>query len=77
MNLNENQFTAGFNAGYLLAEYEPKMLTVLLKEIQPENSYITGMSSGQKEYELEQLKSNLNELEQLRHQGRKERDIDH
>jgi len=76
MKLNEKQFTAGFNSGYLLAEYEPQLLTALLKEIRPVNSYVSGMSFGQKEYVLEQTKSHLNELNHLRQKTRDEKDRD-
>lgn len=74
MELNEKQFITGFNAGYLLAEHEPQMLTILLKDIQPINSYISGMSFGHKEYELEQSKNNLDELNQIRRKNRDEKD---
>lgn len=74
MELNEKQFIAGFNNGYLLAEHEPKILTTLLKGIQPINSYISGLSFGQKEYELMQSKSHLSELDQLRQSSRHEKD---
>lgn len=74
MELNERQFIAGFNSGYLLAQHEPEMLTALLSQLRPLNSCISGMSWGQKEYELEQTKSNLNELDQLRLKNRKTND---
>lgn len=70
MELNENHFIAGFNSGYLLAEYEPQMLNALLKNAQPANSYISGISFGQKEYELEQTKSQLNQLVHIRQKDR-------
>ena len=47
MVLNETQFITGFNNGYLLAKFEPKLLNVVLKHIQPTNSYIMGQASGQ------------------------------
>lgn len=76
MALNETQFVTGFNSGYLLAKYEPQMLNALLKDIQPINSYVQGMSSGQKEYELLQTKSHLDELEQIRKYNRDEKDLE-
>jgi hypothetical protein len=66
MEINETQFIAGFNVGYLLAEFEPQILNTVLKKIQPINSYLTGISFGRKEFELEQSKSQLNELEKIR-----------
>lgn len=76
MELNEKQFIIGFNAGYLLAEYEPKIITVLLEQIRPVNSYISGMCLGQKEFELEQTKSHLNKLRKLRQNNREEKDVE-
>lgn len=66
MEINEKQFIAGFNSGYLLAEFEPQVLTTLLKDIKPVNSYISGLSLGQKEFELLLRKDQLTELEQIR-----------
>lgn len=66
MELNEKQYTAGFNSGYILAKHEPTLLRSLLKEISPTTSYLRGMSSGQKEYEIEFTKNRLLELEKLR-----------
>lgn len=66
MEINDKQFIAGFNSGYLLAEYEPDIITSILKDVQPTMSYISGMSFGQREYDLEQSKSQLNEVEKLR-----------
>lgn len=74
MEHDEKQFFRGFNDGYVLAEFEPLMLTVLLKNIQPFNSYISGISFGQKEFELEQTKSHLNDLGRLRQIGKDEKD---
>lgn len=66
MEINEKQFIAGFNSGYTLAKHEPTLLTSLLKDISPVTSYTQGMSSGQKEYEIEQTNDRLNELKQLK-----------
>lgn len=66
MELNEKQFTVGFNCGYLLAKYEPQTLTYILRSVQPINSYIIGLSSGKQEYELDQKNEQLKELHQIR-----------
>ncbi|MBK7357723.1 MAG: hypothetical protein IPI45_13735 [Saprospiraceae bacterium] len=63
MELNEKQFVSGFNSGFVLAEHEPAMLNILLTNIRPTNSYITGLQSGQKEYQT--YKANI-ELSNLR-----------
>jgi hypothetical protein len=72
MEKNEKQFISGFNAGYLMAEYEPQMLTTLLKSVQPVNSYISGMTFGQKEYELESTKTRIGELDNLRNKNKED-----
>ncbi|MCC6754000.1 MAG: hypothetical protein IT266_08470 [Saprospiraceae bacterium] len=76
MESNEKQFITGFNSGYLLAEYEPQLLSSLLKDIQSGNSYFSGLSLGQNEYEFEQSNTNLNELAQLRQKYREDKEIE-
>ncbi len=105
MEIDESKFIKGFNAGYLLAQHEPSLITNLLKSVQPTTSYISNMSFGQKEYEpqmlnsfvlnfqpvnsyisgmscglqeyvLENSKSHLNELDQLRYNKSMDKDID-
>ncbi|MBK6354265.1 MAG: hypothetical protein IPF46_12950 [Saprospiraceae bacterium] len=51
---NENQFIRGFNQGYVLAQFEPDVLTLILKNYKPINSYFSGLSFGQKEFILDQ-----------------------
>lgn len=67
-------FIKGFNCGYLLAQYEAQILTKLLRNIQPNNAYMLGVSKGQKEYELWQMKNHFTELSQLRIKNYKEKD---
>ena len=74
MEINEKQFIAGFNSGYILAEHEPNMLSILLKNVQPVNSYISGMTNGQKMYEQDYSKANLIELDNIRQKGKVEID---
>ena len=74
MIFNEIQFIKGFNAGYLLAKYEPQLLIGLLDKISPINSYVDGMSNGVKEYELERTYERLNELESLKERQSREKD---
>ena len=76
MELNEKQFITGFNNGYLLAQYEPEMLTSLLTQISPVNSYISGMTYGKKEYELELQSKQLDDLGRLRNKGKDDREAE-
>lgn len=76
MEINEKQFIKGFNHGYVLAEYEPQLLSALLKGFQTINSYTSGISYGQKEYELERTKGQLDELDKIRQESRNEKDLE-
>lgn len=76
MELNEKQFISGFNSGYLLAQYEPEMLTSLLNQISPVNSYISGMTYGKKEYELELQTNQLDDLRNIRSKGKDSREAE-
>lgn len=66
MEHNEKQYIAGFSSGYILAKHEPIMIMSLLKDVNPNTSYVQGMSSGQKEYEFERTNDRLKELEKLK-----------
>lgn len=74
MVFSEIQFIKGFNAGYLMAKYEPHLLRGMLEKISPINSYVDGMNYGEKEYELERSYDRLNELEGLKEMQSKEKD---
>lgn len=76
MEYNEQKFIAGFNSGYLLAKYEPKLLTSLISNISPINSYISGITSGKKEYELELESKKLEDLGRLRNKGKDDREAE-
>lgn len=73
MEINEQQFAKGFNDGYVLANHEPKVLNAILHNINPTNSYISGLSSGQKEFELE---TNVHDLAKLRQSRNQDRDLE-
>lgn len=69
--IDEKSFITGFNAGYLLEEYEPLTLNKVLKNIHPTNPFVSGLILGQKEY---QVYRSINELALLRKS--KDRNID-
>jgi hypothetical protein len=73
MEVNEKQFIAGFNNGYLLAEYEPQILNSILQNIKPDNSYVFGLTFGQKEYDFRKDQNHLDEFELLRQKNRDEK----
>ena len=76
MEIDESKFFKGFNAGYFLAKFEPKLLLDLLDQIRPINSYISGMNLGQKEFQFETDKSKIEELKIIRHQKDNSRDLE-
>ncbi|MCI1266520.1 MAG: hypothetical protein LKG19_08080 [Saprospiraceae bacterium] len=76
MEINETKFIKGFNTGYFLAKYEPKVLMDVLEHIHPINSYISGMNFGQQEFQIEVDKSHLKELKSIRHQKDNSRDLE-
>lgn len=75
MDIEEKRYAIGFNSGYLLAKHEPQLLNALLKNIKPINSFISGLLFGKKEYELEITNIRLNELEQLKNNNSREKDL--
>jgi hypothetical protein len=73
MEIDESKFFKGFNAGYFLAKYEPK---VLLEQIHPINSYVSGMNFGKQEFQIEVDKSQLEELKSKRYKNDNFRDLE-
>lgn len=59
MELNDKQFIAAFNSGYLLMEFEPQMFASMLNGIKPMDSNISEMMPIQKEFELPKEKNPL------------------
>lgn len=72
MEINE-LFVKGFNDGYVLANHEPNLLNSILHNISPTNSYVSGLNSGQKEFELE---TNVHDLAKLRQSRNQDRDLE-
>lgn len=73
MNNDLDLIKKGFNAGYLLAKFDPKLSSQLLKDLKDKDlPYAKGYMEGVKEYTRERLK------EQLKMQPRKkDRGKDH
>ena len=70
----EKLFAVGFNNGYLLAKYEPSLLSKIIKNVQPSAGYLEGFFSGKEEYELENNRSQMDDINRLRNISR---DRDH
>jgi hypothetical protein len=62
----EKQFVTGFNNGYLIAKYEPAISSKITKNLQPAAGYLEGFLAGKEEYEIENIKSQEKDLEQIR-----------
>ncbi len=50
------QYLKGFNQGYVLAEYTPDLVNILLKNDLPANEYFTGFKAGNEEYSIEKAR---------------------
>lgn len=70
MEDQEALFIKGFNGGYLLEQYEPNLLAKVLKTLNLSNDYLEGLSSGQKEYQQERIRLEMERLSQLRDKGK-------
>ena len=68
MNI-EKQYIEAFNNGYVLAEHEPRLLNTISKNLNPSNNYLEAFLEGKKQYELENFKSKMTELDRLRSQS--------
>lgn len=66
---DEALFIRGFNSAYILAEHEPDLLAKVLHNITPSTDYVVGLSSGQRQYQLEREARAMDQLGQLRQKG--------
>lgn len=73
MEFNEQLFIRGFNDGYILAHYEPNLLSLVIGKINQANDYFSGLISGQKEYDLE---LQINDLSKLRKSKNQDMDLE-
>jgi len=62
----EQQYSTGFNAGYLLAKYDPELLVQVTKNLTPVNDYVQGFFSGKEEYAQEKNRQQVEELRNIR-----------
>lgn len=78
MEQDEKHFIEGFNSGFILANHEPSTLSIVVKGLQSDNSYIKGLLKGQLEFEKVQSRYRLNELRRLRDKSidKKNRDME-
>ena len=65
----EKYYIQAFNNGYTLADYEPKLLNTISKNLTTSNMYINGLLDGKEQFEIEMDKVILDELSQLRNEA--------
>lgn len=77
MNNQEQQFIRGFNHGYLLARYLPDLMSKIVKSINSTSDYFQGFFSGEKEWDLENSRSQVAGLNRIRTESKsRERNIE-
>lgn len=61
MDMNEEMYIKGFNAGYFISKYEPKLSLTIIKEKSQDNIFLSGMIDSInfyiQEMQLESLKN--------------------
>jgi hypothetical protein len=62
----EKQYIQGFNNGYTLAQYEPKLLQTISQNLSASTIYLDGLVEGKEQFEIEKEKVLLDEFSQLR-----------
>ena len=65
----EKYYIQAFNNGYTLADYEPKLLNTISKNLTTSNIYLNGLLDGKAQFEIEKNKVILDELSQLRNEA--------
>ncbi len=73
MKKSIKRFIDGFNVGFLMARYCPKLADRLLGGITSSFDYLEGFRAGRAEFEQERQQEQLKELEELRN-GRHSRE---
>jgi len=76
---DQTHYVRGFNGGYLLEQFEPELLAKVMKTLDLSNDYLEGLSEGQKEFQQERIRQEIENISRLRDEGKskgqkKERD---
>jgi len=76
MNDTNNRFIAGFNAGYFMAKYCPRVIDMLTAGIRQTFDFLEGIKAGQQQYEQE-LAKEMDEIARIRNSSKDlHRDMD-
>jgi len=62
----QNRYIAGFNAGYLMTKYCPRVAAMLTAGIQQTFDFMEGIKAGQQQYEQELEQEKLDEIARIR-----------
>ena len=65
----EKYYIKGFNSSYILAKHKPILLNKITRSLTPSNNYLQGFFAGKKQHEMENIKEEVVELQQLRYQS--------
>lgn len=66
--VDEQEYTKGFNKGYIIAQYEPELGKELAWNTSHENSFTSGLIFGARELFKEKELSRQDELDEIRGQ---------
>jgi hypothetical protein len=74
--LTSHEFAQGFNNAYLLGAHEPELLAEITQMVNPASEYFDGFFIGKQQWEQDQVRIQLDEMQQLRSINVYEPDID-
>lgn len=76
MDGQDKLFNTGFNNGYIIAKYNPGLLTALHKTISNSGDYVKGFFLGAEEYNIEAEKNRMDDLRKVRKSKSRERGLE-
>lgn len=65
-----DDYLKGFNQGYYLHRHNPKLASSVANGINTPSDYLDGFNDGGKEYEMERIQREFEEVEKTRSQDR-------
>ncbi|MBI1289181.1 MAG: hypothetical protein GC178_16565 [Flavobacteriales bacterium] len=75
--INEVEYAAGFNWGYVIAEHNEELARELMGSIEKDSDRAEGLFHGFNQFFREKEQSRANELSELRNRGKgQERDVE-
>lgn len=63
---SEKQYIQAFNNGYILAENEPHLVSIISENFNSKNDYLNGLIAGCEQYQFDIDKEQLYEIGKLR-----------